>query len=193
MTRVTLALAVLALVPSVAAAQRRTMGERDVNWNAVAAAKAPPTLTVKDVEGMNPVKLLLEKKKDLKLTDEQLTALTGAEAKLAETNAALLHQVDSLGKEMRPRTSVQGAEDQARMAIARDAMGDVLRSIQANYAGAEGEAMAVLTDAQKPVAERLLAKQREETQKTLRQKMAGARGMGPGMGPGGGGRRPPVH
>jgi hypothetical protein len=178
------ALALLAVVswPTLVEAQRRGMGERDVNWNAVAAKKAPPTLAAKDIEELDPLALLVEKKKDLKLTDAQLAALTEAQGKLAADVGPALARIDSLGKAMRPTTSVQGAEDEARMVIARDAAGGAVREVQQRYAAAAEAVMPLLEPPQQEAARKQLEKLQEKGMKTLREKMLGGRGMGGTMG-----------
>ena len=165
------------LLPSLAEAQRRGMGERDVNWNTVAAKKAPPTLAAKDVEELDPLALLLDKKKDLKLTDAQVAALTAAHGTLAATVAPTLARIDSLGKAMRPTTTLQGAEDEARMVIARDAAGTAVREVQQAYGVALEAALAGLEPAQREAARKPLDKQQEKGMKALREKLGG-RGMG---------------
>ena len=171
-------LALLAmLVPSLARAQRRGMGERDVNWNTVAAKKAPPTLAAKDVEELDPLALLLDKKKDLKLTDAQVAALTAAHGTLTVTVAPTLARIDSLGKAMRPTTTLQGAEDEARMVIARDAAGTAVREVQQAYGAALEATLPGLEPAQQEAARKQLDKQQEKGMKALREKLGG-RGMG---------------
>ena len=171
-------LALLAiLVPSLAHAQRRGMGERDVNWNTVAAKKAPPTLAAKDVEELDPLALLLDKRKDLKLTDAQVAALTAAHGTLTATVAPPLARIDSLGKAMRPTTTLQGAEDEARMVIARDAAGSAVREVQQAYGAALEAALPGLEPAQQEAARKQLDKQQEKGMKALREKLGG-RGTG---------------
>jgi hypothetical protein len=149
------------LLPSLAEAQRRGMGERDVNWNTVAAKKAPPTLTAKDVEELDPLAVLLDKKKDLKLTDAQVAALTAAHGTLAAAVAPTL----------------QGAEDEARMVIARDAAGTAVREVQQAYGAALEAALPGMEPAQQEAARKQLDKQQEKGMKALREKLGG-RGMG---------------
>ena len=172
-----LLLALAMLIPSLAHAQRRGMGERDVNWNAVAAKKAPPTLAAKDVEELDPLALLLDKRKDLKLTEPQVAALTAAHGTLTATVAPTLARIDSLGKAMRPTTTLQGAEDEARMVIARDAAGTAVREVQQAYGVALEAALAGLEPAQREAARKPLDKQQEKGIKALREKLGG-RGMG---------------
>src|SRR5262245_34254692 len=57
---------------------------------------APPNPTAKDVQKQDPISLLLDKKKKLKLDKDQVTQLNTLGAKLKEQNAPLYTRVDSL-------------------------------------------------------------------------------------------------
>lgn len=186
-------LAVLAfcVLPSIASAQRRTMGgSKEADWNAIAEKSAPagPTITAKDFEKVSPFKALLDKKKDLKLTEAQLTTLTTANASLLAANADRFKALDSLKKEAKPKTSGDpSAEDETRLVIAREALQGVVRDIRASFDEA-AKNLEGLDEGQKSSASAVLAKNTEQMQEMLRDKMGGRGGA-----PGGGGRgRPPV-
>jgi len=193
MHRIRLSLAALLLLPSLAAAQKRGMGgSKDTDWNSVAGKTAPagPTISSKDFEDVSVFKLFLDKKKDLKLTDAQMVAMKEADAKLKAANADRFKLLDSLKKDARPRTSgTPAAEDEARMVLAREALNGVVADIRGSFDAAAKDAAAALDDAQKPTAESLLPKYREEMQDMLRAKMGGRAGGGGGA-PGRGGRGP---
>ncbi len=191
--RITSSLAVLAfcVVPSIADAQRRSMGgSKEADWNAIAEKSAPagPTITAKDFEKVAPFKALLDKKKDLKLTEAQMATLTTANSGLMAANADRFKALDSLKKEAKPKTSGDpSAEDEAHLVIAREALQGVVRDIRASYEEA-AKNLEGLDDAQKATATSVLAKNTEQMQEMLRDKMGGRGGA-----PGGGGRgRPPV-
>lgn len=189
MTRVGLLLVAAALLPSLASAQRRGMGgAKDADWDAVAEKKAPagPTIASKDFEGVSIYKIYIDKKKDLKLTEAQITALKEADAKLKESNAERFKLLDSLKKDARPKTSgTPSAEDEARMVIAREALNGVVRDIKVSYDEAAKAPVSGFDEAQTKTAQELFKKYEEEMQEMMRSKM----GRG-GMPPAGGGRRP---
>lgn len=189
MTRVGLLLVAAALLPSLASAQRRSMGgAKDADWDAVAEKKAPagPTITSKDFDEVSIYKIYIDKKKDLKLTEAQITALKEADAKLKESNAERFKLLDSLKKDARPKTSgTPSAEDEARMVIAREALNGVVRDIRVSYDEAAKAPVAGFDEAQTKTAQELFKKYEEEMQDMMRSKM----GRG-GMPPAGGGRRP---
>lgn len=165
-------------------------GSKEADWDAIAEKRAPagPTISGKDFEKVSPFKALLDKKKDLKLTDAQVAALTTANTSLLDANAARFDLLDSLKKEAKPKTSGEpSAEEQARLVIAREALQGVVRDIRTSYDEA-AKNLEALDDAQKSTATSLLAKNTEQMQNMLREKMGGAGGGG-GRGRG----RPSLH
>ncbi len=142
---------------------------------------APPMkLKVGDLEDFNPVSKLIDEKKSLKLSDDQLAKLKEQRSALEQANKPLLEKFDSLRVVLRPLPHPTD-EDNVRQVIARDELGVMMRSLRASYAAAEPAAMAVLDDTQKATAKDLLAAQAKETDETLRSKMGGGRmGRPPG-------------
>jgi Spy/CpxP family protein refolding chaperone len=184
-----LALIALAIVSTTASAQsgmdqKRGTG-READWGAVLKDnRVGMKLSNGDVEDMDPVKRLIDKRKDLKLTDEQQQKLKDIQAKSKETNKLLFKQLDSLRQAMRPRAGFDEDADRARMSLAREAASNTVINIRANYAAGLEEAKPILTADQMPKADELLKKQSEDAQETLLKQ------RGPAMGgAGGGGRR----
>ena len=192
MSRLTVALVALCLLPSLASAQRSRGsmgGSKEADWDAISEKKAPagPSITAKDFEKVSPFKALLDKKKDLKLTDAQLAAFTAANTTLLAANAERFALLDSLKKEAKPKTSGEpSAEDEARLVIARESLQGVVRDIRASYEDA-AKNIEGLDEAQKAPATAVLSKNAEQMQEMLRDKMGGRGGA-----PGGGRGRPPV-
>jgi Spy/CpxP family protein refolding chaperone len=179
------ALLILALFATGASAQRRVRGD-PVDFDKMAReSKVAMKLSNGDVEDMDPVKYLIDKRKDLKLTDDQQKQLKDIQAKTKETNKPLFKQLDSLRQAMRPRAGFDEDADRARMGLAREAVGQTVLGIRQNYAASLVEAKPLLTTEQAPKAEEFLQKQNEEAEETLRREAPGAV-MG---GPAGGGRR----
>lgn len=164
-----LALALMAL-PTLAAAQRaRTQSDKRTELFGKTDFPSGPSLRTRDIEDLNPLKLLIDKRKDLKLTDAQLTAFKDAEGPLKEKNAPLYKSVDSLLRDMRPTGNSD--TDRARMTIARNSMASVLDEIKGNYDAAAKDAVATLDAEQQTKANELLAKQREEGDNNIRQRL----------------------
>lgn len=140
----------------------------------VAGAGAPSQLTVRDLEFISPVRHLLDKKKELVLTEDQVKQLKAMDASLKEKNTPHFRELDSLRKESKPSDAVPEVE-RIRMRGVRQAMVAVVTNVRANYDGAEPEAVAVLSAEQQKTAIGLLEKQREETDEMLKKKLGGGR------------------
>jgi len=121
-----LAIVALLLVPAISFAQRggRTQADRKTPLFDKEEAPKGPTLRVRDIEDQSPLKLLIDKRKDLKLTDDQLKQIKDLEGKLKEQNQPLFKALDSLRRDM--RISAKPSEEE------RAKMIEVLRMRRAN-------------------------------------------------------------
>jgi hypothetical protein len=185
MSRLTVVAAAVLLVPALAFAQSRggrgMGGSKEADWNEVTKdIPKGPTISGKDFAEASPLAMLLDKKKDLKLTEAQVGSITEAETKLQSDNAARFAIVDSLKKAMKPSIAPT-AEDEARVALSREAMMGVVRDIRGSFDAASKASVGSLDADQQKKAEELLGKHAEKMQKMLREKMGGG---GPGMGGG---------
>src|SRR6185503_19207232 len=87
-----------------------------------------------DVEEMSPIKLLIDKRKDLKLTDVQVHQFKDFESAMKKKNEPFFKSLDSLRDDMKPRGGGAPGEGQrARMINARTRFGEMIDSIRANY------------------------------------------------------------
>lgn len=179
-----LAMLGLVLAPlAVAPAQRgggggavsRERGEKAPDWKSINEDKGIK-LSNGDVEDMSPLKLLIDKRKDLKLTDDQLKNLKDLEAKLKTKVEPSFKALDSLRRASQPPLHDPSDEDRSRMMSARRGFGEVVKTIRESYDASEKDAVALLDESQKPKATELLDKQRKDTADTIRQKLGGGRG-----------------
>jgi hypothetical protein len=172
MRRRMLLLSLLA-IPSLAAAQRTKS----------AATKAPddlgkaptpqgPTLRVRDVEDMSPLRMLLDKHKDLKLTDAQTTQIKAAESTLHEKNAPSFKTIDSLVNAMRSVAGGQSDADRGRARLARAGITLALDDISTNNDAAAKEQLASLDADQLAKAKELITKQLEDGKRMLRDRLS---------------------
>ena len=178
MKRTLAVLACLAVLPSIGLAQRgggRTQADRYTPLFDKDDAPKGPTLRPRDLEDQSPIKLLMDKRKDLKLTDEQVNALKAAESQLKDKNAPLLRAVDSLVREMKPPLNPTD-ESKAKMRDASSSLTTTIRGIRANYDEAVKPILATLGAEMQAKANEMLAKQKEEGDKTIREKVGGAGG-----------------
>jgi hypothetical protein len=127
---------------------------------------------------------MLDKKKDLKLTDAQAAAVKEADAKLLAANADRFKLLDSLKKDAKPKTSgTPSTEEELRLVLARDALKGVVTDIRTSFDAAAKEGIPGLDEGQQKATQELMKKYNEEMQDMLREKMGGG-----GRGGGGGGR-----
>jgi hypothetical protein len=177
-----LLLVTFVLVPSIAVAQRsgRTQADKKTDLFDKKDDVTPkgPTLRVRDVEDQSPFKLLIDKRKDLKLTDAQLSQFKSAEDKLKEKNEPLMKAVDSLVHEMRFAAASQSDQARERGRNGRQGLMETLRSVNENYDASAKEALATLDAEQQAKANEMLEKQRREGEKTIRERMSSGSGGG---------------
>jgi LTXXQ motif family protein len=163
-------------VPSIAAAQRsRTQSDRRTELFDKDSTKQSPALRVRDVEDQSPIKLLIDKRKDLKLTDAQIAQLKDSEAKLKEKNAPLLKAVDSLVREYRSGMSSASEEARTRARSARIGLLTNLAEIRTNYDASAKEALGTFDAEQQSKANELIDKQSQETDKLIQERVVGDR------------------
>jgi hypothetical protein len=172
-----LVLTALLAVPSVAAAQRsRTQSDRRTElFDKDSSSRQAPMLRVREVEDLSPIKLLIDKRKDLKLTDAQLSQLKDSEGKLKDKNAPLLKAIDSLTRDLRSGMGSPSEDGRARARNARMGLMTTLGEIRANYEGSAKDALATFDADQQSKATELLDKQRQETDKFLQERVNGDR------------------
>ena len=179
-----LAVAAILLVPTLAEAQRTNRGSKlygDWNKTDTAMGRAAPSYKKADVEKFSSVLLLVDKKKDLKLTDEQVAKFKDLGKAEDASNAQLYAKMDSVRLAIRRRPGEDGDSERARMSLARQDLFAVIQQIRSNYDSTyKAQCLPILDETQRKTAEGLILKQQGEAEEDLRSKLGG----------GGGGRRP---
>jgi len=175
-----LIVASLIAVPVAAGAQRggsRTQSDRHTDLFEKTTAPKGPLLRSREIEDQSPLKVLLDKRRDLKLTDAQLSQLEASKGKLAEKNAPLLKMVDSLVRDLR---SVQAASegDQAHLRMVYVGLTNVLGEVRSNYDAAAKDALATLDADQQAKAAELLDKQKEDVENFMKERLGGGQRSG---------------
>lgn len=173
----------LILVPTIASAQRgsggggsgsgRVRGEPNADWKSIVGSNDGIKLSNRDVENINPLKLLVDKRKDLKLSDDQLTRLKDLDAKLNVKNQDSFTALDSLRRLTKPPAHEPTDDERARIMTARGAVAATVATIRDNYAASLTEALQVLDETQRKSAAELLDRQRTEAEAMLREKLGG--------------------
>jgi hypothetical protein len=172
----------LILLPTVALAQRggggsRVRGDPKADWQSVMGSNSGGMkLSTRDVENISPIKLLIDKRKDLKLTDDQLNRLKELDGKLKEKNQGSFKALDSLRRLAQPPAHDPNDADRARMSMARRLAGTTVGTIRENYDAARKEALPILDESQQKAASEILDKQRTEADEMLRENLGGRGG-----------------
>jgi hypothetical protein len=169
--------AALLIVPGIAAAQRGTRAtQHDKMFDKENEPKGL-ALRVRDIEDLSPIRRLVDKRKDIKLSDSQVDALKKSEETLKKTNEPLLKAVDSLARQMRPPLNMT-PEARSRIDDAGYALRETLKSINENYGLAVKDAMATFDSDQQAKANEVLAKLKEDSDRMMREKLGGRGGRG---------------
>ena len=176
-------LVTLVLIPAVAYAQRggsagssRVRGEPTANWKAVLGANSGGIkLSSKDIENISPLKLLVDKRKDLQLADDQVNQLKDLQTRLTAQNQDSFKALDSLRRESQPPAREPNDDDRARMGSARRAFAATVQTIRDSYNASVNDALTILNEAQRKTAGELLDKQRKDVDIMLQDKLGGDR------------------
>jgi hypothetical protein len=169
---------VLLLAPLTLAAQRggsgRTRGDQRADFGAVMNANSGGlALSNRDVEEISPLKLLIDKRKDLKLTDDQMKAFKELESKQKDDLRESFRALDSLRRLAAPPAREPSDEDRSRMMDARRTALAVVGTIRQQYDASVQQALPTLDEAQRRTAGELLEKQKQEAEEMLREKLGG--------------------
>lgn len=137
------------------------------------AAEAPPNPSAKDVEKHDPVKLLLDKHKKLKLDKTQIAQLTTLGASLGTRNGPYYQRVDSLHDTFKPPSfggGARGGSEDGRASVMenRQLLYETLTQIRSNNKTARDSAIVLLREPQKKKAYDMLEKQLEDSDKLMR-------------------------
>lgn len=163
----------LLTAPSLLLAQRGGRTQADKRTELMEKTEIPKgvDMRVRDLEDQSPLHLLIDKRKDLKLTDAQLSQLKAAEDKLKEKDAPIYKSADSLIKATRLTSSSTDA-DKGRAGSARGTLMELVKTLNETYDGARKEAVALLDAEQQPKANELLDKQRAESEKFYNERLS---------------------
>jgi len=190
---------VLILIPAIASAQRggggkggSFGGDKQANYDKMGGTSSALQLANRDLEDISPIKLLIDKRKDLRLADDKVKQIKELEGKLKDKNEPSFKALDSLRKEMKP-SATPSDDDRTRMMSARSAVMAAVADIRSNYGASVKEAMALLDEGQQKTANEMLQKQTADAEEMLREKLNGRRGGGDTDGAAAGRKgRPPV-
>ena len=176
MNRHALLIASVLALPSIATSQRGGSGATRKTELFDKNEVRGPSIRVRDVEDLSSVRLLIDKRKDLKLTDAQLAQLKDSEGKLKDKTAPTLKIIDSLIHELMVTRSNNSDEERSRVRVTQANLINAITEVRASYDEAAKETMTTFDADQKAKATEFMAEQKNEGDKILRQKMSGGRG-----------------
>ena len=144
------------------------------------AASESHVLSTQEILKDSPLRLLLDKKKDLALTDAQQADLVNRQFALDQQLSPLLDQLDSAQSKSRTSGDVQSmsADERAALMEQMRAMRTTMTAIRADEDSAATAAVATLSAEQQQKANELTTTRREKLQK--RERPDGPPRRGPG-------------
>lgn len=119
--------------------------------------------STKDLEKENPITMLIDKRKDLKLTTPQLEKLANLKDSLKVKNDTIYTRLDSMSKSMRGGSYGSGGDNETARS-ARAVFSSDLAEVRDNFDAAAQSALALLDDDQKKTAGELLDKLRKDNE-----------------------------
>jgi hypothetical protein len=173
-----LAVLALLLLPATADAQRRTRGEKTANWDEIEkSTTAAPRFSSKDVEELSAFRIVVDKRKELKLSDDQAKQLRDLTRMEEEALKPRMDMLDSLRLAMRVRPGENPDLERARTTLARQEVVRVIDEIRAGYDSTfKAGGMPLMDAGQQKSAQEIVDRLRNERVEKLRDKLGGARG-----------------
>jgi hypothetical protein len=161
MRRTALLLSFLMVVPALSLAQRgggsrsRATSRTDM-FPDEQAQRRVTTVSSSKLRDLDPLTILLDKHKDLSLTDDQMAKLKTMDGQLAEMQQPAYHVLDSLDQQLANLGSHPSSDDQARMQTTSAFTHMIAGNVRQQYDSVEKVAGALLTDDQKKKADDVL-------------------------------------
>ncbi|HEY4218191.1 MAG TPA: hypothetical protein VGM67_13695 [Gemmatimonadaceae bacterium] len=170
----------LLVAPSIAVAQKGGGKTQATSHQELDTTRIPqgPTLRVRDVQDESPLKMFVDKHKDLKLTDPQVDSLKAADKALRDKNDVSYKSIDSLIGVMRSAARDQTDAGRGKSRVARAALMLAVGDVDTNNEAAAKEWVAKFTPEQQATATQLLTKLSEDEKHMLNDRLGGGRNGG---------------
>ena len=154
MRRVALVLSLLMVAPTLSMAQRggRTRSGATSRTNMFPSDQMrsrATNVTSGKLRDLDPLAILLDKHKDLALTDSQVTALKTMDDQLGTMQKPAYHVLDSLDQELANVGSNPTSDEQQQMQTANTFVRMIATHVREQYDSVEKSAGALMTDDQK--------------------------------------------
>jgi hypothetical protein len=173
MRRFVLAVAMVALaVPGLATAQRGGGGRsratsRTDMFGDEFGSRRKNAITSGKIQDLDPVAILIDKHKDLSLTDGQVDTLKQMNDKLREAQKPALHVLDSLNQAIANMGSNISGDDQSHYQTLNTFVRMVAGNLRQQYDSVENDARALMNDDQKQKADDVLRDSHDELMKLV--------------------------
>ncbi len=161
MRRIALLLSLLMVVPSMSQAQRggRTRSgatSRTDMFPSDQMRRRASAVSSGKLRELDPLAILLDKHKDLALTDSQVTVLKTMDDQLGTLQKPAYHVLDSLDQELANIGSDPTSDEQRHMQTVNTFLHMIAKNVRQQYDSVEKDAVTLMTDDQKKKADDVL-------------------------------------
>ena len=160
-------LAVLLVLPTILSAQKkgdRSKSEMEKEKDKLALdtgkVRGSGIMSTKDLQKDNMVAFVLDKKKDLKLSDDEVKALKGINDRLKDTVSVAMNTLDSIASRMRRTGDLAPTEGDRN--VGRLIASDRIAEVRSQYDASLKEALTKLSDEHQKAANDLIQARRKE-------------------------------
>jgi len=153
---------VLLLLPTFVSAQRTRGGSRGgkMSFDSSAGPRKTGIMSPKELERENMVNFVLDKRKDLKLSDDEVKALKEINDRAKDSVSAPLRSLDSIGSQMRRSGDLAPSPESQQ--VAKLVAGQKIEIVRGQYDAFLKEALAKLTEEHQKAANDLIEARRKE-------------------------------
>lgn len=153
---------VLLVVPTIVSAQRTRGGTRGgkMAFDSSAGPRKTGIMSPKELERENMVGFVLDKRKDLKLSDDEVKALKEINDRAKDSVSTSMRSLDSIGNQMR-RTGDLAPSGEAQQ-VAKLLASQKIEAVRSQYDAFLKEALAKLTEEHQKAANDLIEVRRKE-------------------------------
>ena len=175
MRRTVVVSALILMLPALASAQRgggtRSEAPKRSDFgfdSSDSFGRRPAAVSARDLQELDPLAILLDKHKDLKLTDEQTVKLRDMEAKLDSAHRMPFRALDSLNRQMPRGGSGMSDDDAATARTVGTLTRLIIGGVRERYDSVEKDARALLTDDQRKKADDVLGDSHDKLSRIAR-------------------------
>ena len=157
--------AALLVLPTILSAQKRgDRGGKSENKDKMALdtgrVRGSGIMSTKDLQKDNMVAFVLDKKKDLKLSDDEVKALKGINDRLKDTVSVQMNSIDSIASRMRPTGDLAPTEGDRN--VGRLIASARITEVRSQYDAFLKEALTKLSEEHQKAANDLIEVRRKE-------------------------------